>query len=88
MERRSIDITKKAAFTGTLKWKGCGKMAKKALVNNKKYVGKFVAMVSFNDRSVIASGANPTNVIKRAEKKGFSRPVVIHVPEEKMFNVY
>jgi len=66
------------------------KMAKtpKAIVNNKKYAGTFVAMQSFNKRTVIASGSNPTDVVNRAASKGYNSPVVIYVPDKKTFNVY
>jgi len=63
-------------------------MAKKAIVNNKKYVGKYVAMASFNKRAVVASGVNPTAVVNRAVEKGYSSPVVIYVPNKKEINIY
>ena len=63
-------------------------MAKKAIVNNKKFAGKYVAMPSFNRRTVVASGINPTAVVNRAAKKGYNAPVVIYVPDKKAFNVY
>ncbi len=63
-------------------------MAKKVIVNNKKYAGKYVAMPSFNTRTVIASGLNPTTVVNRAVQKGYNSPVVIYVPDKKAFNIY
>lgn len=63
-------------------------MAKKAIVKNKKYAGKYVAMPSFNRRTVVASGINPTAVVNRAVGKGYNSPVVIYVPDKKTFNVY
>jgi hypothetical protein len=66
------------------------KMAKtsKAIVQNKKYAGMFVAMPSFNKRNVVASGSNPTSVMDKATNKGYSSPVVIYVPDKDAFNVY
>jgi len=63
-------------------------MPKRVIVNNKKYAGKYVAMESFNKKTVVASGFNPTAVLHRAEQKGYKSPVVIYVPDKKMFNVY
>ena len=61
---------------------------KKTIVRNKKYVGMFVAMPSFNKRTVVASGNNPTAVMERAANKGYNSPVVIYVPDKESFNVY
>ena len=53
----------------------------KSIVNNaNKYRDKWVAMPSFNNRNVVASGIDPEAVIKRAKKKGHTSPVVIYVP--------
>lgn len=63
-------------------------MAKRVIVKNQKYAGKFVAMESFNKRTVVASGTDPDGVIQRAEQKGYNSPVVMFVPDKKMINVY
>ena len=52
----------------------------KPIINNKKYIGKYVAMATFNDRKVISSGIKPEDVFARAEAKGFKNPVVFFVP--------
>lgn len=63
-------------------------MSKKVIVNNKKYVGKYVAMVSFNNKSVVASGKDPVKVKHRAEQKGVPSPVVMYVPDKDVYNVF
>ena len=63
-------------------------MAKKTKANNMKYAGKYIAMPSFNIKTVIASGRNPEAVVSRAKKKGYSSPVVDYVPGKKEFNFY
>jgi len=65
-------------------------MAKKnlTLVNNRKYIGKYVAMESFNNRTVIASGKDPIEVMAQAERKGVTNPLVIFVPPKGMVNIY
>lgn len=51
-------------------------MKKRILVENKKYAGKFVAMKSFANRTIISSGTNPREVLKRAKEKGVKNPVL------------
>ena len=63
-------------------------MGKKMIVKNKKYVGKYVAMVSFNNKNVVASGKDPIRVKERADKKGFSSSVLIYVPDKNVYNVF
>jgi len=58
------------------------------LVNNKKYIGKFVALVSFNDRKIVASGKDPIKVCEKAEQKGFADPLIIYVEPQDVVNIY
>ncbi len=58
------------------------------MVNDRKYIGKYVAMESFNNRDIIASGKDPIDVISKAERKGFMNPLVIFVPPKDMVNIY
>jgi hypothetical protein len=58
-------------------------MSCQTLVSNKKYAGKYVALKSFVENKVIASGKNPSEVIKRANKKGIKDPVLIFVPQNR-----
>jgi len=55
------------------------KGAKPFLVQDEKYTGQYVAMPSFNDRTVIACGPNRTVVLKRAKTLGCGRPVIVYV---------
>ena len=56
-------------------------MKRNVLVTDTRYEGKFVAMASFSDRKVLASGNVAEKVYERACKKGASSPVVIYVPK-------
>ena len=60
----------------------------RAIVNNRKYIGKYVAMESFNKRTIVASGKDPIDVMKKAEQKGFADPLIIFVPPKGMVNIY
>ena len=58
------------------------------LVTQKKYIGKYVALKSLKDNKVVASGRKPVEVVRRANKKGVSSPVIIFVPASNMTHVY
>ena len=58
------------------------------LVTDKKYNGKYVAMQSFNDKTVVASGKDPAKVMASAIKKGMVAPVLVYIPEENQVSVY
>ena len=51
------------------------------LVQDKKYGGQYVAMPSFNDRTVVAFGSNRTEVRHIAKEQGYEHPVIVHVSE-------
>ena len=51
------------------------------LVNDKKYEGKYVALVFNPESTVVASGEDPAEVIKEARAAGFPAPVILFIPE-------
>ncbi len=56
----------------------------KYTLTSDRYAGKYVALISFSDRTVLASGNDPEKVYERAEKKGHKSPLVFFVPKYKM----
>ena len=52
------------------------------LIKDQKYQGKYVAFEGFNKRKIIASGDNPSKVIREAKRKGAESPVLFFVEEE------
>jgi len=58
------------------------------LVSEKRYEGKYVAMPSFTDRKVIASGNDPSKIMKSAAKKGITDPVIMFIPKGTMSHIY
>jgi len=54
-------------------------MLSTTLVNNRKYIGKFVALISFNNRRIVASGKDLIKVCEKAEQRGFADPLIICV---------
>jgi len=63
-------------------------MSRSALVANKKYEGKYVAMESFVNNRVVASGKDPMRVLAAATKTGVTEPVIVFVPKENMAYIY
>lgn len=59
-----------------------------ALITEEGYEGKYVALRSFVDRSVVASGDDPKDVMEKARKAGCGEPVVFYVPEHNITLVY
>jgi len=52
------------------------------------YRGKYVALQSFQNKSVVASGFNAKSVLEEAKLRGFSAPVIVHIPAEKTLNLF
>ena len=65
-------------------------MSKKeqVLITDEGYEGKYVALCSPLDRTVVASGDNPKAVMEEARKAGCSEPVIFFVPEPNISLVY
>jgi len=63
-------------------------MPNQVLITEEGYEGKYVAMRSMSDRTIIASGSNPDAVMKQANKKGVTDPVIFFVPDHDITLVY
>lgn len=61
---------------------------KHVLIAEEGYEGKYVALRSLVDRTVVASGDNPKIVMKKARQKGCTEPVIFFVPEHNISLVY
>ena len=58
------------------------------LLETNEYVGKYVALKSFKDTTVVAYGAIPKLVIEEASSKGHLNAVLVFVPDNKVSHVY
>jgi hypothetical protein len=58
------------------------------IVPDKKMLGKFVALRSFADNTVVASGMDAGRVMQTAQHKGVESPVVMFIPPKKMVCMY
>jgi len=63
-------------------------MTQHVLVADDKYSGKYVALRSFGDNEVIASGDDPADVLAQARAKGVENAVLFFVPKHEMTLVY
>jgi len=63
-------------------------MPEQILITEEGYEGKYVAMRSISDRTIIASGDDPDAVVKQAHKKGATDPVLFFVPDHDITLVY
>ena len=59
-----------------------------ALLKEKKYNGRYVAIKDFNDATVIGSGSNPREAYEQALKEGVLEPVILFVPHKDMAQIY
>lgn len=53
-----------------------------------KYSGKYVAIKSFKDKTVLGSGKNPAKVMERAKAKGAKDPIIFYVPKKNSIHIY
>ncbi len=64
-------------------------MQSRVLVKNSgDYVGKYVAVASFNNNQVVSSGNSPKEVLQEAKDMGYQHAVLIHVPPKDTIHIY
>lgn len=59
-----------------------------ALIDTSKFNGKFIAIKSYRDHTVIAEGKNPQETYEAAVQKGIADPVVTFIPASGMVQIY
>lgn len=59
-----------------------------ALVAGAKYAGRYVVFGSAKSSKVIASGASPAKLIKKARDKGIAVPAIVFVPKKNVICAY
>jgi hypothetical protein len=60
----------------------------KILVSTDEFSGRYVAMKSFEDNTVVGVGDDPEKALKEAEAKGFKNPVLLYIPEKDLVHIY
>jgi hypothetical protein len=57
-------------------------------IDRKKYGGKYVAMKSFTDKAIVASGKNAIKVYNKAVKRGIKEPVIDYIFSENVTYIF
>jgi len=60
----------------------------KLLINTDEYNGRYIAMISFEDSTIVGVGDTPEEALFDAKKKGYTDPVLIYVPEKDIVHIY
>ena len=60
----------------------------KILVTSDEFNGCYVAMVNFDDNTIVGVGDDPEQAIKDAEEKGYKNPVLLYIPEKDVVHIY
>lgn len=89
MKATTKTVSKASNCRTTFRVKKAQTVARRAcIVPDKRMLGKFVALRSFVDNTVVAFGTDAGTVIKRAQGKGVATPVVMFIPPRKMVCMY
>ena len=58
------------------------------LITKSGYEGKYVALKSFEDSTIISDGVTPQEAYEKAQEKGVVAPVLVFVPLKDMVQIY
>jgi len=58
------------------------------LLDTEKYNGRYVALKSFEDHTVVGVGDDPESALNDARAKGFDSPILLYVPEKEVVHIY
>jgi hypothetical protein len=64
------------------------KVMERILVTTDEFNGRYVAMKSVDDNTIVGVGEDPEKALKDAEGKGFKDPVLLYVPEKDLVHIY
>ena len=60
----------------------------KILVTADEFNGRYVAMKSVDDNTIVGVGDDPENALREAEEKGFRNPILLYIPEKDLVHIY
>lgn len=60
----------------------------KILVSTDEFNGRYVAMKSFDDNTIVGVGDDPEKALNEAEAKGFKNPILLYIPEKDIVHIY
>jgi len=59
-----------------------------ALITTDKFNGRYVAMKSFDDNTIVGVGDDPEKALEDTQGKGFKDPVLLYIPEQDIIHIY
>jgi hypothetical protein len=60
----------------------------KILVTTDEFNGRYVAMKSVDDNTIVGVGDGPEIALREAEEKGFKNPILLYIPEKDLVHIY
>ena len=63
-------------------------MSNKILVNSHEYDGKYVAIKSIDDYTIVGSGDTPEEALNMAEESGITNPFLLYVPDKDLVYIF
>jgi len=60
----------------------------RVLVTTDEFNGRYVAMKSVDENTIVGVGEDPGKALKDAESKGFKDPVLLYIPEKDLVHIY
>ncbi len=63
-------------------------MMERILVTTDEFNGRYVAMKSVEDNTIVGVGDDPEKALREAEEKGFKNPVLLYIPEKDLVHIY
>ncbi len=58
------------------------------LIQTDRYNGRYVAMKSFEDHTVVGVGDEPDAALQNARAQGYENPVLLYIPEKEIVHIY
>ena len=60
----------------------------KILVTTDEFNGRYVAMKSVDDNTIVGVGDDPEKALREAEEKGFNNSILLSIPEKDLVHIY
>ncbi|MDO9541016.1 MAG: DUF5678 domain-containing protein [Kiritimatiellia bacterium] len=60
----------------------------KVLLNSSRYNGKYIAIMSAEDHTLVGAGDVPEDALNKARKKGVKNPFILYIPDKDSVHIY
>ena len=60
----------------------------KILLKTHQYDGKYVALKSAEDSTVVGFGKTPKKALNDAKEKGIQNPFIVYIPDKEVVHIY